>query len=513
MTYLSGTSVYLDAGERDGLTEGALLDVIRRGSPVAQLRARFVSPSRSQCDLVPGGATDLQVGDSVRYTRRSGAAVAAALAKDTAAAVQITSAAARSRPLTGTNQLHGRLGVRYLAAWQRDSGAARLAQPASDVRIDGAVPGIASLEIAVDARARRTQSVTIDGVTAPSRTSTLIYQSSLAWRAAPGARVRLGRQYSTELSAVSLFDGALLEMDSRHVGAGAFAGTQPDVLTMGYSTRVREYGAYVSARATPLNSAASLTTGAIGSYDGGQIDREFGFVSASWYGRLASLYAVQELDYNRGWKQTLGTPTFLPTSTFASLRVRATDAVSIQAGYDSRRSVRLYRNYITPAVTFDDSFRTGIWGGLFAEIGSHANASFDARHSKGGLADTTRVSGAANVFTMTASLHDETRIPSAVRTRTSVFRTPAASGWLQTLAVSGNLTETVQLEASGGLRRDIPAAGTASAAISPRLTVRWLELDADVSLGRSWYLLFAASSERGGWEGSDQIYSALTYRF
>jgi hypothetical protein len=40
-----------------------------------------------------------------------------------------------------------------------------------------------------------------------------------------------------------------------------------------------------------------------------------------------------------------------------------------------------------------------------------------------------------------------------------------------------------------------------------------VEIDTDVSLGRAWYLLLSASREQGGWETSDQLYSALTYRF
>ena len=68
-------------------------------------------------------------------------------------------------------------------------------------------------------------------------------------------------------------------------------------------------------------------------------------------------------------------------------------------------------------------------------------------------------------------------------------------------------------EASGGLRRDVPTPGTASAAIASSLMVRWVQLDADIALGRSWYLILSFSSERGGWEGSDQLYSAVSYRF
>jgi hypothetical protein len=141
----------------------------------------------------------------------------------------------------------------------------------------------------------------------------------------------------------------------------------------------------------------------------------------------------------------------------------------------------------------------------------------DVRRSSGGAIDTTatdvRRRDASEVYTITGALPRIWRIPVGVRGRTSLFRTAAASGWLQTVAVSGNPMPTLHVQLTGGVRRDTPEPGTANAAIGERLTVRWLEIDTDVSLGRSWYLLLSASREQGGWETSDQLYSALTYRF
>jgi hypothetical protein len=514
VTYVSGTSVYISAGERDGLVEGAVLDVPRGGRIIAQLRVRFLSPSRAQCDAL-AGVEALVVGDSVRFTRRLMPNVAQ---RDTAPAGQPVRAAPSLRSAARPAGLRGRIGVRYLATWERDSGQAQLAQPAFDLRLDGGVPGMPALEIGVDARARRTRAVSIDGVIAPGRTSMLVYQSSLAWNAPGGVRVRLGRQYSTELAPVSLFDGALVGVERQRFGAGAFVGTQPDAVDMGYSAREREFGAYFSLRAAPgVSERLAFTLGVISSYDGSQVDREFGFLSAAWYGRIGSLYASQEVDYNRGWKREMESSTLSPTSTFVSLTLRATERLSVRAGYDTRRNVRLYRNYVSPDIAFDDTFRTGVWGGVHAYLEGGATASVDVRRSSGGAIDTTatdvRRRDASEVYTITGALPRIWRIPVGVRGRTSLFRTAAASGWLQTVAVSGNPMPTLHVQLTGGVRRDTPAPGTANAAIGERLTVRWLEIDTDVSLGRAWYLLLSASREQGGWETSDQLYSALTYRF
>ncbi|HEU5183474.1 MAG TPA: hypothetical protein VFU01_02825 [Gemmatimonadaceae bacterium] len=513
VTYISGSSVYISAGERDGVTEGALLDVPRGGRVIAQLRVRFVSPSRAQCDAV-SGLESLAVGDSVRYTRQP----TTIAQRDTQPAVQPTRSRRTQSTASRAHSLRGRIGVRYLATWERDSGQAQLAQPAFDVRLDGTMPGVQSIEVAVDARARRTRSVSIDGIIAPSRTSMLVYQTWVGFNAPNGARLRFGRQYSTDLAPVSLFDGALLGVERKRFGVGAFAGTQPDAGDMGHSTREREWGAYVAVRGTPRERTnLAVTLGGVSSYDGPAVDREFAFLSASWYGPKISLYASQEVDYNRGWKLETGESTLSPTSSFVSLNVRATEQISLRGGYDTRRNVRLYRNYVSPDIAFDDTFRTGVWAGAQAYLKGGVTAGIDVRRSTGGAVDTaatgeTRRNG-SDVYTVTAGVPSVRGIPVGVRARASAFRTAAASGSLQTLALSGSPLLNLHVQLTGGMRRDTPAPGTAAAAIADRLTVTWIELDTDVSLGRAWYLLLSASREQGGWESSDQIYTALTYRF
>ena len=513
ITYISGTSVYISAGERDGIVENALLDVPRAGRVIAQLRVRFVSPSRAQCDVV-AGLDQVAVGDTVRYTRQTPLIAS----RDTQPAVEAMRPARQRTTASRAGSLRGRLGLRYLATWERDSGQATLAQPAFDVRLDGRLPRLEAVEVAVDARARRTRSVSIDGVIAPTRTSMLVYQSWIGFTSPNGVRLRLGRQYSTDLGPVSLFDGALLGIERQRFGAGAFAGTQPAAGDMGHSMQEREWGAYVSVRGSPrVRHNLAVTLGGVSSYDGPQIDREFAFLSTSWYGPMVSLYASQEMDYNRGWKRELGESSLSPTSTFVSLTVRPTDAISVRGGYDTRRNVRLYRNYVSPEIAFDDSFRTGVWAGVQAYVSGGVTAGLDVRHSTGGARDTASTvvarGDASDVYTLSAGVPSIRRVPVAVRARTSRFRTPAASGWLNTLALSGSPLLNLSLQLTGGMRRDVPAAGTAAAAIAERLTVTWVEVDVDVSLARSWYLLISGSREQGGWESNDQVYTALTYRF
>lgn len=499
VTYVSGTSVYIDAGERDGLAEGNEAVVVRAGATVAQLRVRFVSPARAQCEVL--SATDAPVvGDSVRYMR-----AARPVAPDTAA-VGMPAPTPVRRVARQERALHGRIGLRYLATFQRDSGAGEVSQPASDIRVNGTFPGLPSIELALDARGKRTRTVSIDGVVRGTRTSTLVYQSSIGWRSPSGPRVTVGRQYAPELASVSLFDGVLAGYDRPRFGGGVFAGTQPDA-SMGYSTTVREYGAYVSARAVPDAPVSwNVSSGAIGSYFAGQLDREFAFVTGSVRRGPLSAYVLQEVDYNRGWKRAAGESSLTPTSTYASASVRATEHVSVNAGYDNRRSARLYRNYVTPEIAFDDSWRTGVWGSLLGNFG-RLSATLDARRSSGGAA------GVASVFGASAFAGLPPRLPMDVRERTSWYDTPTATGWLHSLAFSVSPTPILRVEASGGARIETPRAGTAIATTVDRLTVSWLELTGDIAIARAWYAQLSFTRERGGWDSADLAYTSLSYRF
>ena len=66
-----------------------------------------------------------------------------------------------------------------------------------------------------------------------------------------GARLSVGRQYSAALSSVSLFDGVTAELNRSRWGLGPFGGLQPDASTMGYSSDIREAGAYVQLHNDP----------------------------------------------------------------------------------------------------------------------------------------------------------------------------------------------------------------------------------------------------------------------
>ena len=527
VTYVAGRSVYVAAGRDDGLTEGAELTIVRRGAIIATLRATFLSPRRASGEIVlrGDGGTDtvtVMVGDSARFIARPVPAHVAAvdsagrappvtdtMAEQAGAAPTTSPAPDGAGRTLRTLGIRGRIGLRYLIVAQRDSGGLRLTQPAADIRVDGQRIGGTPLGFSVDARGRRTYASGGPAGTSKSDARTRVYHLSMSLATAGGGRVAVGRQFSEAFGNVSLFDGISADLTRRRWGAGMFAGTQPEPTSMSYASDVRELGAYVQTRGDGAHGSWSMTMGAVGSYHASEPNREFAFGQLTVGTPRFSLYAVQEVDYNRGWKSEAGERTLQPTSTFVSAQLRPVDPLTVAAGFDTRRGVRLWRDLLSPETEFDDRFRQGVWGSATFRAGSHLRLSADVRSSDGGDSSGTRataVGGTIGVDRLTRSLL-------GANARTTRYRSPWLRGWLHSATLSVSPWDgPVRLEAEGGIRDERDQAGIAvTSAGASRM--HWLGLSTEAALGRAWYMMLTATRETGGWESVHQVYASLTWRF
>lgn len=493
VTYISAGTIYIDAGRKAGLKEGARVEVVRRGQAIAQLTVAFISSTRSACTVV-SSLIEPAVGDSARFTPVVQAPVVATTTDSTGAVTIL-----RTRPRH--NAIRGRLGMRYMLV-QPGEGLPSWTQPAFDLRLDGHQVGGTPLGVVLDVRAYRQRSgATGRGAAA----STRVYQGNLEWGPSNGAvRLNVGRQLTPSLSNMGIFDGMSLEVGGKHLSVGAVGGAQPDAATFGLSGIVKEYGAYVQAHNAPSSTAGTwqLTLAGIGAYDRGQIDREFVYAQALVARRHVSLFATQEVDVNRQWKADIEGKTAIPTSTFAVLRLAPIDAISFNVGYDNRRSVRLYRDFIDPVTEFDDSFRQGGWAGVTVNAGSHVRLNTDARQSRGGTG------GDANSYTGSLGVYRLTVLGLGAQVRGSQYTGSVAEGQLVSGSVEVNPWNRFHLEASGGTRTDKRAVADLGLR---KLT--WQGLDADFGVGRSLYLMFSSYLEKGDAGRSMQGYAALSWRF
>ena len=498
VTYLTGGSVYLDAGTKAGLAEGARVEVVRGGLVIAELTVAYVSSNRSSCTIVRSSQS-LAIGDSARFTAIVPRAATAGMASAT------PDASSASTPRTAprsTGSLRGRIGARYFQTRYQSSVSSSVTQPALDVRIDGQQLGGTPLGLTIDVRANRTRRATQSSQNQAA--DTRVYQAAVHLDGTMGpGRITLGRQFATALSPVGLFDGVAADYTWRHTGAGLFAGSQPDAATFGYSSEIREYGAWFRLHNAPGEPGVwSLTTGAIGSYGREAVNREFLYVQGLFVNRALSLYASQEVDYNRGWKAEAESTTTTPTATFATARLALGPDLSVHAGYDNRRSVRLYRDFLSPELEFDDSFRQGTWAGTQLSLAGHFLAGLDARTSRGGT------SGASDSWTASAGLTRLTPIGAGIRLRATRYTGALLDGELRSASLEFQPGGRFRLDLNGGTRRDVrPLDGVAPT------TLRWLGADFDVGIGRSVYLTLSTYQERGADGRMMQHFGSLSYRF
>ncbi len=518
VTFVSGTEIYVGAGRLDGLVEGTELHVVRGGAVVATLRARFLASHRAACELVQG-TVEVVAGDVVQFRPRPADSAAA----DAALAVPVAAAPPRARRMSGPG-LHGRVGTRYLHAGTRtesegqEAGSTSFTQPSLDVRLRGQDLGGTRLGLVLDLRARRTNSTAAGRTTADGHTRA--YQAALLWNA-PGAPFRAvaGRQYLAAIASVGLLDGLLAEMHSDRFAAGAFAGFEPDLATLAFSGDVRDVGAYAQLHSRPgTATAASITLGAVGSYVGGEARREWGILQGSVTNRHLSLFLLQELDYYRPWKRegpNAEASAFSATSRFASLSVRPSRWLALRGVYDRRRSVPLLRDFTDPETAFDDRFREGFGAG-FQLSGRRMYGGTDWRQSTGGSA------GRANSWTATFGMTRVTRLNLGLSVRATWYASdndstgtnPGAlrtTGRLYAGRVSLDAAAPLHLELNAGVRReDNPNA------LVPQES-DWVGLDADLSLGRAWFLSLSALRQRDpanpGTSRLTQFYGGVSWRF
>ena len=68
VSYVSGPSVYISAGSRDGVWHGSRVAVLRGGTVIAELKVQYLSSHSAACEVLSGAAA-VNVYDSVRFSK------------------------------------------------------------------------------------------------------------------------------------------------------------------------------------------------------------------------------------------------------------------------------------------------------------------------------------------------------------------------------------------------------------------------------------------------------------
>jgi hypothetical protein len=496
VTYVAGSTIYVAAGRSDGLVEGQQLFIKRQNGAVVTLKVAFLSSRQASCEVV-GEAASVVVGELVSF-------IPTLAAKGENAGSTVAARRPTRHRLSGPG-LHGRVGARYLVAREETLNGG-ISQPSFDLRLDGTALFGSPLGLSADLRTRRTTSTSGDGTTTVDG-RTRVYQAALLWNT-PGAgfRLGLGRQYLTAVTSVTLFDGALLELNSAHLGFGAFGGVEPEPANLGFSRDIQDYGGYFQLHNRPGGVGIwSFSLGAVGSYSSVAANREFGFAQATVSTPVISLFALQELDYYRPWKVQQGEDKFSLTSTYLNGSVRPSRWLALNGGFDSRRSVRLFRDAVDPATQFDDTYRRGVNAGL-SLIGNRVRTSGDWRRSDGGG------NGTATAWTGTAGVDRFTPLHLSLTGRATWYSNPVLDGRLYSGRVGFDPFSAIHLELNGGVRHE-NLAPTQLILVSTSRKVSWIGADLDWSLARGWFLSLSGTRETGDDGATTQFYGSMTWRF
>jgi len=497
VTYVSGTSVYIDAGADDGLAVGDAIELIGDGAAVGKFNATYVTSDKATC-APDGPVPEVKIGDAVRFTPRPKPVPAAGTSS---VATRETASSRSGENAFRRAGMRGRIGVRYLWVKDRSGFGEDFSQPSLDLLLTGTQIGGAPVDLTIDARARHTY-LTPTGGTSSNYGVDHIDQANVAWR--PGSfRLAFGRLVSPTLAVVSLFDGVVAEYLHKGWSAGVLAGTQPNPVTYSFSSDVRQYGAYGG-----WSSDAAKTTrwhvgfGAIASSENGQINRDFTYVEARVTHPVVNAYVQQQVDVNRGWRKDAEGTSVTPSATFVMIHVRPAPSWSVDGGYDSRRNVLLYPDLITPVTTFDDATRQGYWLGAAWRPEGRWLVGVDARRSTGGTA------GTATSYTLRLGALNMTKEQIDVQLRGTRYTGPGLDGYLAAVSGSMSLGSRVRLDLHGGVRQD---SGLLSALETE--TINWYGTLLDVIIGRSMYFNLSYDITSGGDEDNDQGYAAFSWRF
>lgn len=481
ITYVTAVTAYIDAGRADGVADSALVAVRRGGREIARLRVQYLSEHRAACAILDS-APPPAVGDTVYF------AVATPVA---AGAVPAPPAALHAAPLRRHRPfVRGMVAIDLFTA-RAAGGGGSFTEPGLELQLTPA--GETPVQLLLDGRLRRPGT---------AGTETRVYQAAVAWASPLGARVSVGRQFVDGVPPAGPVDGVQAVVARPAWRAGVFAGTQPLGAEYRVSGEITTLGGFVSrgGRAGEAGSW-STTVGVNGSYDHWRTNREYLYLEGRYVTPRVSGFVAQEIDYYRPWKRVGGEHAFSLTSTFAAAQVEVLSGVSVNAGVDSRRNVRLFNDVVSAESTFDAAFRRGGWVGLDARVAGHAYFDLSARATGGGP------EGRTVAYTAMANVERLGPAGTFTRMRATRYLGPGRSGWLG--AVGGGVApgDRWRLGADAGARVEQVAI------FSGNQISRWVDVSLDVTLGRTWYATLTATRQRGGGASDDQLFAILAWRF
>ncbi len=355
--YISGNTVYIDAGSADGISVGDTVDVTRGETPVGKMVIVNTATNASSCEpLFP--IENVRIGDRV---------VTSAEVQPGEEVAQTPVTKETTRPKR-KNRLRGRIALGSLLSEDLTDSGLDFSQPTLSTRIG--VNDIAgkSLQLRLRHRSRyygRERSLTTGA--SRERWTHQVFELALEYAGDESPyRIQLGRLLPKAPRGLGYIDGALVEYKPRdRLSLGVTGGTRPDLLNAGFESDNATFGVFArSEYAVGGTGKASFSAAFVGNYRSGSVNREFLTLEGDYYtsSRLSTSGSL-EIDMNRGWRAS-GEDLLELTSMYLTARYRLNADLSANVSYDTRRSPRTLDTRSIPDSIFDDSYRKGLHTGV-----------------------------------------------------------------------------------------------------------------------------------------------------
>lgn len=467
VTYISGSSVYVDVGTSSGITSGDTLLVVRGRAVIGPVVVSAAARHSSSCSpLVP--ILDIRVGDEV--TASAEQVSEPETPEPEPEKVVITS---RSVP---ANQVSGRLSLgSYLSRDLTQSGLDFTRPSLSAVlrmRRLGGTPLALEFRQRVRYLGRESESnVSLE----EDRWASRVYELALVYeeRGNPLA-LRFGRFSPEGARGIGYLDGALARYAlTERLTVGVAGGVRPDYFDAGIDTREKAFGIFTRYdRKTSAGRMISASAAFSGTYGDGTVSREFFFLEGSYAaGRRFATRNSVEIDLNRGWKRSDGRPALEVTGLFLTARIGVLEDLTIGVSFDNRKNLRTLYNRAVPDSLFDDALRRGFHTSVSWKFNSkmRVDGSFGIR-ARQGFDDTISGSGALRIADFLGK-------GLSLNARLSVFRMMFTQGYRPSVGLGFPRLGDLRLSVSGGSYiYDVGGS---------KVSHPWMESSADYRLGRN----------------------------
>jgi hypothetical protein len=373
ITYLSGTSIYIDQGRNTGIAAGDTLSVFRKGVRVSRLVVTAISGSSS---VGQPFATIIApaVGDSVAIIK----VVEAPLTDQVPPPTFQSTRMSPDKVPEGTI-VHGRVGLQYAgigASGRRPD----FSQPSAIVRLDISRLFGTGMTFTMYGRALHDLTEGYARIQEP-RTRLRLFEMSLNYDAPTSwFGFSAGRVVSRYVGGLGAIDGGLLFARTGSLTAGVLAGTQPDYRTSAYDKDHQTVTAFANyAFGGDLFRPADVTIAYGQQLVKGRLDRDFLYLQGSFSpGEQLYFYQSTEVDLHTLVDgQQRSSPRL--TNTFLTVSYTPIRWLNINAGYDASRSIFLLESMRTfPDSLFDRELRQGIRTAVMARLPANVSVGASA---------------------------------------------------------------------------------------------------------------------------------------